>query len=119
MASQEAEALGVLLEQHLAEVAMAKANLTSVSDGSGDAECLQAFADCCSSLICLAAVLLDGDGCADGICPLCVLKADGLNALNKVIDIKARSLGDLLALLDGGNAILLQYGKNLGLSSLI
>ena len=119
MAGEECEALSVLLKEHLAEIAMAKTYFTAVSNRSGDAEALQALADCGSGLVRPAAVLLDGDCRADGVCPLCVLEADGLNILDKVIDIQTGCLGDGLAFLDGGNAILVQSGQNLGLSSFI
>ena len=119
VASQECEALGVLFQEHLAEVAMAKTYLTAVSNGTGDAEGLKAFADCGSSLVSLAAVLLDSDGSAYGVCPLRVLEADRLNALYQMINVQTSSLCDGLAFLNGGNTILAQGGKNLGLSSLI
>ena len=119
MACQEAEALRVLFKKHLAEIAVAKTDLAAVSNGARDAEALQTFADCSSSLIRFAAALLDGNCCTYGVSPFCIFKADRLNLLNCVIDIQAGSFGDFLALLDGGNAILLQSSQNLRLSSLI
>ena len=45
VASEEREALGLLVQQHRAQIAVAQTNLTLVSDGTGDAERLQTFAD--------------------------------------------------------------------------
>ena len=98
---------------------MAKTYLTTVSNGTRDAECLQADTDCCSSLGSLAAVLLDRNGSTNGVCPLCIFEADRLNAFDQLIYINAGSLCDLLALFDGRNAILFQTSKDLRLSSFI
>ncbi len=119
MTCKEREALCILFEQHLAEVAVAQTYLAAVSDGTGDAERLQSFADCGSRFRCCTAVLLDRDRGAYRVSPLCVFKTDRLNAFYKMINIKARSFCDLLALFNGFDAVLVQAGKDLGLSSFI
>ncbi len=94
-------------------------DLAAVSDGTGNAEGLEAFADGCGSVGSLAAVLLDGDGGAYGVSPLCVLKADGLNVLDHVIYVKTCVLSDLLSLFDGADAVLCELSKDLFFSSVV
>ena len=43
--ARNAEALGLLVQQHGAQIAVAQTHLTLVGDGTGDAESLQALAD--------------------------------------------------------------------------
>ena len=119
MSCKEREALCILFEQHLAEVAVAETYLAAVSDGAGDAERLQSFADCSSRFRCCAAVLLDCDRGAYRVSPLRVFETDRLNAFYKMINIKTCSLCDLLALFNGFDAVLVQASKDLGLSSFI
>ena len=76
MASQEAEAFGFFFEQHFAEVAMAQAYFTLVSNGARDAECLQAFTDCSSSFRSFFAAFFDCDCTANDVSPASVFKAD-------------------------------------------
>ena len=98
---------------------MTQTNLTLVSYGAGDAECLQTFTDCSSSVSGSGAALLDCDCAAYSVSPLCILEADGLNALNQLVNVKALSLGDFSSLFDGVNVILCENSKNLLFSSLI
>ncbi len=119
MAGKECEAFGVLFEEHLAKVAVAETNLAAVSNRTGDAESLQADTDGGCSICGTAAVLLDGDGCADSICPLGIFKADGLNAFDQVIHIQAGCFSDFLAFFNGRDPIFLQHSKNLRLSSFV
>ena len=105
MTCKEAEALRLLVEQSCAQSSMSKANLTGVCDRTRDAECLKAFADCLSSVGCLAAALLDCDCSAGNVCPACVLEADRLNALDQVVDIQSGILCDLLCFLEGRDAV--------------
>jgi hypothetical protein len=44
VAGQEGEALGLVIQQHGRQIAVAQADLAVVRDGAGDAEGLQAFA---------------------------------------------------------------------------
>ena len=105
MACEEAEALGLLIQQSCAQSSMSKANLTGVCDRARDAECLKAFADCLSRVGCLAAALLDRDCGTCDVCPACVLEADRLNALDQVVDIQSGILCDLLCFLEGRDAV--------------
>ena len=119
MSCQECEALGILFQKHLAQIAVAETDFSAVCNGTRNAEGLQALADGCSGLRCLAAALLDGDGRADGVSPLCVLKTDGLNTLNQMIYVQSCVLGNLLRLFDRADAILGKLFKDLFLSSLV
>ena len=119
MSCQECKALGIFFKEHLSEVTVSESDLTAVSDRSRDAESLKPDSDGCCSFGSLAAVLLDSDGSTDYICPLCVLKADRLDAFDEFIDVKTCSFRDLSALLDGGNAIFLQNCQYLRFSSVI
>ena len=119
MAGQEAEALGVLGQEHLSEVAVAETNLAVVSYGAGDAESLQAFADGCGCVSSGAAVFLDGDGSAYCVSPLGILEADGLNAFGDGIGIEAGRLADIAALFDGVDTIGFEDGCDLVDTSLV
>ena len=103
---QECEALGLLAQQHCAEVAVAEADLAVVGNGAVDAEGLKAFADLAGSLCVGGHAGLQRDGGADGVCPAGVLKADGLNALDDLVGVEALRLADLTAFLNGADAIL-------------
>ena len=48
--ARKAEALGLLAQQHRAQVAVAQADLALIGDGAGDAEGLQALADALGGL---------------------------------------------------------------------
>ena len=52
--------------------------------------------------------LLHGDGSADGVCPARVLKADGLDALDDLIRVKALGLAHFAAGFNGLDAVLLR-----------
>ncbi len=69
VAGQESEALGVLVQQAGAQVAVAQTYLTLLGNGAGDAECLQAFADGCGSLGSGLQATLYSDGRAQGVSP--------------------------------------------------
>ncbi len=116
---QEAEALGLLGEEHLAQVAVAKTNLAVFSNRAGNAEALQTDTDSGSGVRSFGATLLDGDGCADNICPLSILKADGLGFFDDLVRINAVSIADLLALVDGVDSVFLQCCEDLCLASFI
>ena len=119
MSCKEAEAVRVLLQKHLAQIAVAKAHLSGVRHGAGNTECLKPLSDCGSGVCSLAAALLDGDSRTYRIGPACVLEADGLNLLNLLIYVKAGILGDLLRFFDRGDAIAVQYFRNFSNTSLI
>ena len=119
MACEECEALSLLGKEHFAQVAVAEANLTVFSNRARDAECLQADADSSSSVSSLRAAHLDGDRAAYGVSPLCVFKADRLGFLYDGVRGNALLFADGLALIDGIDAIFLQDGEDLRLTSLV
>ena len=106
MASQEREALGVLAQEHGAQVAVAKADLAVVGDGAGDAERLQANADGGSGIRCGLAALLHCDGAAQDIRPSGVLESDGLGVLGDLVGIEAEVGANLAGFLEVGDTIL-------------
>ena len=108
VACQEAEALGVLLQEHLSKVSMSQTYLTLVSYRTRDTESLQALSDGGGSVGSLAAALLDGDSRAGDVSPACVLKADRLNALDLVVYVQSGVLCNLLCFLERSNAIAVQ-----------
>ena len=119
MTSQECETLGVFFQQHLAQVTVTQTNFSLVSNRARDAECLQTFTDCSSSVSSSAAALLDCDSCANGISPLCVFETDRLNALYHLVYIQASCLGYFSSALNRVDAIFFQNSQNLLFSSLI
>ena len=102
VASQEREALGVVTEEHGAQVAVTQTNLAVLGNGAGHAEGLEALADDSGGLRGVLGALLDGESAAEGVGPLGVLERDGLDALDDLARIDA----DLLGLLEGGDAVL-------------
>ena len=116
---QEREALGLVPQQHSAQVAMAQAHLPVLGHGAVDAEGLQADADGLGGLSGGLNALLQRNGSAHGVGPASVLEADGLNALDDLVGIEALSLADLAALFHRGNAILGQDAVDLVDSSLV
>ena len=98
---------------------MTKTYLTSVSNGTGNAESLETFTDCSSSVSSSSAVLLDCDSSAYCVGPLSVLEADRLNAFDEVINIKTCIFCDLLSLFNGRDSIFSKLSVDLGESSLV
>ena len=93
MACQECEALCLLIQKHSAKISVSDTNLTLVCNRTGDTESLKACADPSGCLCSALCVLLDGDGCAQLISPLYILKTDGLCALYDAVGIYALAVG--------------------------
>ena len=119
VARQEGEALGLIPQQHSAQIAVAQAHLAVLSHRARDAEGLEADADGLGGLGSGLNILLQCDGRADTVGPAGVFKADGLDALHDLIGIKAGSLADLPALLHAGDSVLRQDGIDFLDSSLV
>ena len=120
---EEAEALGLLGEKHFAEVAVSQTDLAVLRNRAGNAEALQTDTDVCRrrsrALVTRALRLFDGDCRADRVSPLCVFKADRLGLLDDGVSVNALLVADVLAFVDGRNAVFLQNAENLCLASLI
>ena len=116
---QEGEALGLVPQQHGAQIAVAQTDLAVLGDGAVDAEGLQADADGLGGLGGGLDALLQRDGRAHGVSPAGVLKADGLNALDDLIGVEALRLADLAALFHGGDAVLSEDAVDLVNSSFV
>ena len=119
MTCEEAEALRLLGEEHLSEVAVAEADLAVFGDGAGNAEGLETDADCGSGVRSLDSAALYCDGAADGVCPNSVIEADGLGTSDDLVAVDALCKSYIFALLDGGNAVLSENGIDFVNSSLI
>ena len=119
VAGQEGEALGLLVQQHGAQVAVAQADLALVRDGAGDAEGLQALADAGSGLGGGLYVLLERDGGAQLVGPLGVLKGDGLNALDDLVGVHALGVVVSLQLFEVLEAVLFENRLELGHATFI
>ena len=98
MTGKEAEALGFLGKEHLAEVAVAETNLTVVGNGAGNAEGLESLTDCSCCIGSLYATLFECDCAADSVCPDSVFKTDGLSASYNFVNINSFCKGDVLTL---------------------
>ncbi len=119
VAGQEGKALGLIPQQHGAQVAVAQARLAVLGHGAGDAEGLQALADGLGGLGSGLDTLLQCDGSAHAVCTAGVLEADGLHALDDLIGIETGGLADVAALFNVGNSVLSQDGIDLIDSSLV
>ena len=116
---EEGKALRLVGQQHRTEVAVAKADLAVLGDGAVDAEGLKTHADHLGGFGRGLHAGLDGDGRADGVRPAGVFKADGLDALDDLIRVKALGLADLAALFDGRDTVLSEDAVDLVDSSLV
>ena len=114
MAGEEAEALRFLAQEHRGEIAVAEADLAVVRDGTRDAEGLEAFADGFGGVGGLHATFLDRDGSADHVGPGGVVEADVLDVAGDGGGVDALVGADLLRVLDGGHAVFLEGGRDLG-----
>ena len=119
MTCEECEALGLLAQQHCCQITMAQTNLTVVSNGTRNAERLQADADCLSSVGCIGAALLDCDCSAYYVSPAGILECDRLYRLNGSCRINALILTDLSSLFQACNAVLSQNSIDLLDSSFV
>ena len=81
--------MGVLVQQHGAQVAMAQADLTLLCNRAGDGESFQAFADGSSAVSSALQAALDSDGGAQGVSPDSVIEADGLDAADDLVAVDA------------------------------
>ena len=97
MTCEEAEALRLLGEEHLSEVAVAEADLAVFGDGAGDAEGLETDADSGGGVRSLDSAALYCDGAADGVCPNSVIEADGLGTSDDLVAVDALSEEHLVA----------------------
>ena len=112
--ARKAEALGLLVQQHGAQVAVAQAHLALVRDGAGDAERLQALADALGGLGGGLDALLQRDGGAQLVGPLGVFKGDGLNALDDLVGVHALGVVVSLQLIEILEAVLFENRLELG-----
>ena len=119
VAGEEGEALGVVVEEHCGQIAVADTDLAVICDGAVKAEALEADTDHLCGLCGGLYAGLDGDGRADTVCPADVLKADGLDVLGDLVGIEALCLADLSALFDRADAVLCEDTVYLVDSSLV
>ena len=106
---EESEALGVFIQQHRAEVAVAETDLALIGNRAGDAERLQAFADALGGFGSGLDAFLHRDRRAQLVSPLHVLEADRLGALHDGIRIHALGVGVGLHFVKVLEAILVKH----------
>ena len=106
---QEGKALRLFAEEACGEVAVPESYFAVVCHGTGDAECLQAFANGFSSVGSVLATFLEGNGSPYDVCPFGVLETDVLGLLAFQIRVDAVRGADGFSLFDGGNAVCVQY----------
>ena len=119
VASQESEAMGVLMQQHGTQVAVAQANLTLFSNRAGDGESFQAFADGSSAVSSALQAALDSNGSAQGVSPDGVIEADGLDAADDLIAVNALGQQHLVAGVEALQTVGLQAGLDLGHTAIL
>ena len=110
---EEREALGVVGQEHGAQVAVAQTDLAVLGDGARDGEGLDTLTDDGGSLRGGPGALLDGQRAAQGVSPLSVLERDGLGVVHDLAGVHALVEADLLGFLEGGNAVLSEAGVDL------
>ena len=115
----ESEAFGVFGEQHGSQVAVSDTDFAVIRDGTGDAEALETFAERLGDFAGDRLTAFDGNGGADEISPAGVLKADGLNVFDTLIDVQTFGFGDFFGFLDGGDAVVVQKLVDLSDSAFI
>ena len=119
VAREEREALGRVVKEHRAEVAVSAADLAVLRDGAGDAERLEPDADLGGGVLRLHAALLHRHRGAHRVGPLGVLETDRLRLLHDLVGVEAGLEADVAALFDGRDAVGLQRGEDLGLAALV
>ena len=119
MTCQEAEALSLLFQKHLAKVSVSKTYLTGICNRSRDTEGLKTLTDSSCSVSSLTAALLDCDCCTNGVSPASILKTDRLDTLDLSIYIQSCILCNLLCLFDRSDTIAIQNRIDLVNTSLI
>ena len=113
MTGEECEALGVVGQEHGAQVTVAQTDLTVLGDGARNGEGLDALTDDGGSLRSALGALLDGQRAAKGVGPLGVLECDGLGVVHDLAGVHALVEADLLGFLEGGDAVLGEAGVDL------
>ena len=89
---------------------MTETYLAVVGNRSGDAECLQTFADSLCRVGCVYATLLDSDSRAYDVSPLRILEADRLRLLAHLVGIETFLLANRFRILNTVDTILCKHG---------
>ena len=119
VACQEGKALGLIPEQHSAQVAVAQTDVSLLGYGAGDAERFQTDTDGLGGVGSCFGAFLDRDSAAQSVGPAGVFKSDGLYALDDFIGIKALALAELSCFLEAAQAILGEALLDFGHSSFL
>ena len=119
VAGQEGEAMGVLMQQHGTQVAVAQTDLALLSDRAGDGEGLEALADGSCTVGSALQAALNGNGGAQGVCPDSIVEADGLDAADDLIAVDALGQQHLVAGVEALQAVGLQAGLDLGHTAIL
>ena len=114
VACQEAEALGILVQQHCAQIAMAQAHLALLGHRAGNGKGLQALANGSGAVrSALEAALYRNSG-TQRISPNGIVKADGLHAANDLVAVDALCKEHLIGGIQRFQPVCLQAGFNFG-----
>ena len=110
MSRKEAETIGIVREEHCAEIAVAQTYFTVFGNRTGNTERLKTYADFFSRLGSLFRAALYSDSRAYGVRPDCVFKADRLNASYYSVNVNAFVKSNFFALFNIFNAV---FGETL------
>ena len=105
MSRKEAETIGIVREEHCAEIAVAQTYFTVFGNRTGNTERLKTHADLFSRLGSLFRAALYSDSRAYGVRPDCVFKADGLGASYYIVAINALCKADFLTFFYGLDSV--------------
>ena len=110
MAGKEREAIGVLAEQHFAEIAVAETDLALLGNRAGHAERLQTLADDGRGFGSVLHAALDRQRDTEGVCPNRVIKRDRLHTLDDRFHIDALGVAQSGSVFQGTEII---FGEKL------
>jgi hypothetical protein len=108
VAGEEAEALGLVAQQHGAEIAVAEADLALLGDGAGHAEGLQADADILGGVGAFLTPFFIAMAVPTRVGPDGVVERDRLHAADDLLDVYALFKADVAAFLQRTDAVLLE-----------
>ena len=117
--SEESETSGFFAEKTCCEVAVSETYFAVVGNRTGNAECLQAFADSLGCVGCCFNALLDSDSGAYNVCPFCVLETDFLCVFAHFVGVETLGSADSLCFVDIFDTVFIESGVNLVNAALV
>ena len=92
---------------------MSDADFAVVSDGAGDAEALETFANVVGSLDSVFCSFFEGDGSTYNVCPFSVFEANHLSLLTGFVRVETCFFTNFVGFFDGSDTVCVQTSKNL------